>query len=135
MKTDVVPQNNPEPAPKERVTGKPKITVNVGEEVIAGTSAPPVEPVVETAPRVAKVAKRKLMVKATLRGKLQQMREGGFERSNFRKLVRDYSFVKVLEAVAEDNEIDGSSLMEQVEDKACDMLLGQAFRYALANPL
>ena len=63
------------------------------------------------------------------------MRQSGFERSDFRKLVRDYSVVKVLEAVAEDNEINSSNLMEQVEDKACDMLHAQAFRYARANPV
>jgi hypothetical protein len=78
VKTGVVLQNNPEPAPKKRVTGKPKITVNFGEEVAAGTSAPLVQPVVEAAPRVAKVAKRKIAVKAGLSGKIQQMREEGF---------------------------------------------------------
>jgi hypothetical protein len=50
-------------------------------------------------------------------------------------LVQQYSFVKVLAAVAADNETDGSNLMSQVEDIAYNMLVGQAHRYSILNPL
>ena len=105
------------------------MTFNDVEEVVAGASNSSVAPGMETSPRP------KLMVKASLRGKLQQMRINGFERSDYEDLVREYSTVKVLEEVAGYNDTDQFNLMEHVGDKVCAILKSQTFRYAREHPV
>ena len=63
------------------------------------------------------------------------MREGGFERKDFAELVKQYTLAKVLAVVAGDNETDGSNLMSQVEETTYNMLVGQAHRHSILNPV
>lgn len=125
VKKNVVPANIPGPVPRKKVKEEPTITFN---DAVAGASNSSVAPGLETSPRP------KLMVKASLRGKLQQMRINGFERSDYEDLVREYSTVKALEEVAGYNDTDQFNLMEHVGDKVCAILQSQTFRYARENP-
>jgi hypothetical protein len=122
---------------------KRKSAFDYEEEVIAGPSAPVVEPVVEavTDTRV-KRTKRKLasksgkrVYKAGLRDKLNQMREGGFERKDFDELLVKYDLHQVLALLSGENENDGMNVAEQMELITYNLLSGQAARFVRNNPV
>ena len=116
---------------------KRKSACDYDEEVIAGPSAPVVEPVVVEAVLSSRVklTKRKLAFKAGLRAKLNQMREGGFEKKDFDGLLRKYDLHQVLALVGGENEIDGMNVRDQMEQITYDILAGQAARFAANNPV
>ena len=113
------------------------------EEAIAGPSAVVVEPVVEAVTDThVKRTKRKLasksgkrVYKAGLRDKLNQMREGGFERKDFDELLVKYDLHQVLALVSGENENDGMNVAEQMELITYNLLSGQAARFARNNPV
>ena len=86
---------------------KRKSARDYDDEVIAGPSAPVVEPdVIETVPKV-KVTKRKRAFSPGLEARIKKMKEGGFDQKDFSRLVRRYGLHQVLALVSGDNEMDG----------------------------
>ena len=135
MRTSVALQKHPEPVHK--IPAKPHAKVEDVEEVIDGPSAPVVKPVVVEAVLSSRVklTKRKLAFKSGLKAKVNQMREGGFDKKDFDGLLKKYSLEQVLDLVAGENEIDGLNLRDQMEQITFDMLAGQAARFAANNPV
>ena len=102
-----------------------------------------VEPVVEAVTDThVKRTKRKLasksgkrVYKAGLRDKLNQMREGGFERKDFDELLVKYDLHQVLALLSGENKNDGRNVAEQMELITYNLLSGQADRFARNNPV
>ena len=63
------------------------------------------------------------------------MREGGFEKKDFDRLLRKYPLEQVLALVGGENEIDGMNVRDQMEQITYDLLAGQAARFAANNPV
>ena len=90
--------------------------------------------VVEAVPKV-KVTKRKLAFSSGLKAKINKMREGGFDQKDFTRLLRKYDLEQVLALVGGENEMDGKNLREKMTQITHDMLLGQAARFTMNNPV
>ena len=105
---------------------KRKSACHYDEEVIAGPSAPVVKPVVVEAVLSSRVklTKRKLAFKSGLKAKVNQMREGGFEKKDFDRLLRKYPLEQVLALVGGENEIDGMNVRDQMEQITYNLLAG-----------
>ena len=63
------------------------------------------------------------------------MRERGFDKEEFKKLLGKFDLMEVLGSVAGKNDVDQENLRESLANVAFQMLRGQATRFSLKNPV
>ena len=73
--------------------------------------------------------------KKTLSAELNHMRKYGFEKTDFVELLNKFELNEVLAHLAGENRIDKRSLKKSLANVAYRMLLAQATRYSLQNPV
>ena len=74
-------------------------------------------------------------VQLELEAELNHMRENGFEKKDFAKLLKKFELNEVLALVAGEDSFDQRSLKKSLAGVAYRMLQGQATRYSLQNPV
>ena len=73
--------------------------------------------------------------KKTLSAELNHMREYGFEKTDFVELLKKFELNEVLALVTGEDSFDQKSLKKSLANVAYRMLLAQATRYSLQNPV
>ena len=76
---------------------------------------------------------KKVLNKRQLEIDLKEMRERGFDKEEFKKLLGEFDLFDVLGSVAGENDVDQENLRETLADVAFQMLRGQATRFSLKN--
>ena len=74
-------------------------------------------------------------VQLELEAELNLMREKGFEKTDFVKLLKNFGLNEVLILVGGEDRIDQKNLRNSLSSIAYKMLKGQAARYSLQNPV
>ena len=117
---------------------KRKSACDFDEQAIAGPSVsmvPSVVPV-EAVPIPSDVTQpKKVLNKRQLEIDLKEMRERGFDKEEFKKLLGEFDLFDVLGSVAGENDVDQENMRETLADVAFQMLRGQATRFSLKNPV
>ena len=118
---------------------KRKSACDFDEQAIAGPSVSMVPSVVTVEavpiPSVDVTQPKKVLNKRQLETDLNQMRERGFDKEEFKKLLGEFDLFDVLGSVAGENDVDQENLRETLADVAFQMLRGQATRFSLKNPV
>jgi hypothetical protein len=120
---------------------KRKSACDFDEQAMAGPSVSMVPSVVivEAVPTPSvEVTQPKLQLNKRqhlLETKLNQMREGGFDKEDFMRLLRKFDLLEVLGLVAGENDFDQKNLRKSLANVAYQMLRGQATRFSLKNPV